>query len=228
MNRILVIEDEPSLRTDLLDFLSLRGFEAQGAATASEARAILAAGPSPAIVILDIGLPDGDGFDLAEDIRALHDSGILILTSRGSADDRVRGFESGADIYLVKHATLREIEAALNSLSRRLGNSDGRTRSWSLNPATWVLQAPDGRDTRLTATELAFIAALLEHNGEPCPRETLLERLARPNAHWDNPHLDSMVNRLRRKIKTATGQDAPIKSVYGVGYAFGAVGEITE
>lgn len=231
MTRILVVEDEPSLRTDLVDYLTMRGFAAAGVGTARELRTVVTAPNPPAIVILDIGLPDGNGFDLAGEIRDHIDCGIIMLTALGEADDRIRGFESGADIYLVKHSSLREIEATVHSLLRRLQDpritAAGRVPDqWVLDRSAWHLVAPNRIEVKLTATELAFIAALLDNVGQPCSRETLAEMLARPQTNWDNRHLDAVVNRLRRKIKETAQLEAPIKMVYGRGYAFSAPGRI--
>ncbi|WP_341912815.1 response regulator transcription factor [Ferrovibrio terrae] len=231
MTSLLVVEDEPSLRNDLVEYLTMKGFDVRGVGTAQGLRQALAGPVTPAIVILDIGLPDGNGLDLAAEIRATLDCGIIMLTALGEADDRVRGFESGADIYLVKHSTLREIEATVQSLLRRL--QDPRNRAvgrlpdqWRLDRATWTLAAPNSSAIKLTATEFAFIVALMERGGQPCSREDLTQLLARPQTNWDNRHLDAVVNRLRRKIKDYAQIEAPIKMIYGRGYAFSAPGSI--
>lgn len=230
MTRILVVEDEPSLRTDLVDYLAMRGFAAEGAASARELRAALGTGEAPAIVILDIGLPDGSGFDLAREIRKQFDCGIIMLTALNEADDRVRGFDSGADIYLVKHSSLREIEATVNSLLRRLRDPNPAAGQqpdcWLLSRSSWQLQAPNRREVKLTATEFAFIAALLDNTGQPCSRDALAKVMARPQTTWDNRHLDAVVNRLRRKIREHTNIEAPIRMIYGRGYAFSAPGQV--
>ncbi len=226
MTHILIVEDEPRLRQDLGDFLELRGFEVATAATAREMRAALAGPAVPEVVILDVGLPDGNGFDLAKEIRESRDCGIIMLTAFGDSGDRIRGFDSGADIYLVKHSTLREIEAAIRSLLRRTGHPPGAANSaperWILDTADWTMTAPDGQLLTLTATEFAFLNLLCNRHGEVCPREELVAALARPNGHFDNRHLDAIVSRLRRKIERATGLPPAIKVVYGVGYAFTA------
>lgn len=231
MTRILVVEDEPSLRSDLVEYLTMRGFDTEGLGSAQALRAALDRPEPPTIVILDIGLPDGSGFDLAVEIRARLDCGIIMLTALGESDDRVRGFESGADIYLVKSSTLREIEATVHSLLRRLqdprSTAAGRVPDqWRLNRSTWHLQAPNRHEIKLTATELAFVAALMERGGQPCSRDDLAQILARPQANWDNRHLDAVVNRLRRKIKETARIDPPIKMIYGRGYAFSAPARI--
>ncbi|HVH48778.1 MAG TPA: response regulator transcription factor [Sphingomicrobium sp.] len=226
MTRILIVEDEPRLRQDLGDFLELRGFEVSRAATAQETRAAFADGSRPAVVILDVGLPDGNGFDLASEIRQSHDCGVIMLTAFGDSADRVRGFDSGADIYLVKHSTLREVEAAIRSLLRRTATlpepADSGKGRWVLDRASWTMIAPDGRGLKLTATEFAFLNLLCGRQGEVCGRDELVTALARPGGHFDNRHLDAVVSRLRRKFERATNIPSAIKVVYGVGYTFTA------
>lgn len=226
MTHILIVEDEERLRKDLVDFLGLCGFAASGVATAQELYQALAEGPSPDVIILDVGLPDGDGFALAGQIRETRPCGIIMLTALGDSDDRIRGFESGADIYLVKHSTLREIEAAIRSLLRRKGSLFGPTNGsgdqWMLDGTNWSLTAPNHRSLRLTATEFAFLSVLCSRGGGTCQREELMETLARPRPNFGNRHLDAIVSRLRRKIEESTSLPAPIKVVYGVGYTFTA------
>lgn len=226
MTHILIVEDEPRLLQDLGDFLALRGFDVTGAATARDMRAVLTNGPRPAVIILDVGLPDGNGFDLATEIRQSHDCGIIMLTAFGDSADRIRGFDSGADIYLVKHSTLREVEAAIRSLLRRTGNlsmtADGEKGRWILDTANWVMIAPDGQALKLTATEFAFLSLLCKRPGEVCVRDELVTALARPGGHFDNRHLDATVSRLRRKFERTANIPSAIKVVYGVGYTFTA------
>jgi DNA-binding response OmpR family regulator len=221
---ILIVEDEHRLRKDLMDFLTLAGFSAAGAASAREMREALAGGERPAIVILDVGLPDGNGFDLAVEIRRALPCGIIMLTALGDSDDRIRGFDSGADIYLVKHSTLREIEAAIRSLMRRAGGppsaGKGDDEQWVLDGKNWVLTAPNQHKLKLTATECAFMSALFKQGGGVCKRDELVDTLTRPKTYFDDRHLDAIVSRLRRKIEQHSKLPAPIKVVYGVGYTF--------
>ncbi|WP_293810657.1 response regulator transcription factor [uncultured Bosea sp.] len=222
---ILIVEDETRLRKDLVDFLGLCGFAASGVGTAYELQQTLEEGPAPDVIILDVGLPDGNGFELASQIRRTHRCGIIMLTALGDSDDRIRGFESGADIYLVKHSTLREIEAATRSLLRRNGSlptpANSQGDRWVLDGTNWFLTAPNHRSLKLTATEYAFMSALCSRGGT-CQREDLMETLARPRSSFGNRHLDAIVSRLRRKIEDSTSLPAPIKVVYGVGYTFTA------
>ncbi|WP_367716614.1 response regulator transcription factor [Nitratireductor sp. GISD-1A_MAKvit] len=229
MNRILVIEDDESLRCDLVDYMCLQGFEASGVATAAELETALRREDLPDVVILDLSLPDGDGYCLAREIRAKLNCGIIMLTAHGDTESRVRGFESGADIYLVKHTALREIAAAIHSLLRRLPQERAQreaSHEWTLDAVSWILQTPEGRAIKLTATEKTFVEALMENAGKPCSREELASILSRRQTTFENRHLDAVASRLRRKISNHTDKAAPIKSVYGIGYSFSAVGTI--
>ncbi len=228
MSRILIVEDEDALRADLVDYMGLNGFDAVGVGTKADMRARLDASELPDVIILDISLPDGNGFELAQDIRARLNCGIIMLTAHGDPESRVQGFDSGADIYLVKHTSLREICAAVQSLLRRLTpeTQAGSQPQWHLDATAWKLLAPDGAVVPLTATENVFVSTLIERSGETCTRDELSRVLSRRQTQFDNRHLDAVVSRLRRKIHGRTTSEQPIKSVYGVGYTFGASGRV--
>lgn len=228
MIRVLVVEDEAALRVDLVDYLDMRGFEARGIGCAHDWPEAVADFP-PDIAILDVGLPDGNGFALADDARRTLNCGVIMLTAHGDPENRIRGFQSGADIYLVKHSTLQEVEAATLALFRRLQKAEPPAAQvaeqpvcWVLDRAAWTLVAPDGAAASLTATERAFLTVLIAKGGEPCTRAELTEILSRPQARFDDRHLDAVVSRLRKKIAGVTEAEGPIRSAYGVGYAFGA------
>lgn len=227
---VLVVEDAEGPRVDLVDYLSLKGFQAAGVGSGAEARQALAV-RLPDVIVLDIGLPDGNGFDLARDIRSRYGltCGIIMLTGFASVDDRVEGLASGADIYLVKHASLREIEANIRGLLRRLsaaGPGDAppapapSPAGWRVEPQSWRLIAPSGTAVQLTATEFACVAALFRCRGTPVPRGDLIEALDRPSMRYNDRNLDALISRMRRKVAGACGADLPISVVYGVGYVF--------
>lgn len=229
MNRILIVEDDEFLRCDLVDYMCLQNFDATGIGTAAELADALGGGRLPDVVILDITLPDGDGFCLARDIRSKLDCGIIMLTAHGDTESRILGFESGADIYLVKHTALREIAAAVHSLLRRLPQEPAlkeANKAWVLDAVSWILRAPDGQAIKLTATEKTFVETLMENAGKPCSRDELASILSRRQTTFENRHLDAVASRLRRKISSLTNTEAPIRSVYGIGYSFSANGTI--
>lgn len=217
--RILVVEDEPALRTDLADYLTSKGYTVEVSATAGETLRQLARA-MPDIVVLDLGLPDGDGMQIAADIRRRFGfaCAIVMLTAYADADHRVQGMRTGADLYLTKSASLREIEACCAGVWRRLQETPASIRrqpAWTLSEADWRLVAPGGQSVELTATEMQFLSALMIRAGAVCPRRTL-----GPRANSRN--LDATVRRLRRKIETVCGEPSPFKTVYGRGYVFTA------
>lgn len=225
--RIVVVEDEPSLRMDMVDYLQAHGYDAVGCATAAAFRAELDNNAAPDLVVLDVNLPDGNGFSLARDLRQDSTCGIVMLTMRSTPGDRVEGLESGADAYLVKHSSLREIEATIRSVLRRLQRSSAPMAApggapWLFQPLEWYLQAPGGGEIRLTGSEVAFLRVLVEKAGKPCTREEIQRALARPNQRSDDRAIDAMVRRLRRKISEHGGEEPPIKMIYGIGYSFSA------
>ena len=225
LNRVLVVEDEDRLRMDIVDYLRLAGLTADGVGTAAALRAEMAGETPPRAIVLDVGLPDGSGFDLATEIRARHSCGIVMLTGLVESEHRIRGFDSGADVYLVKDTPLREIEACVRALLRRTGDTATTAapengQGWILDSQEWVLFDPDRNALRLTATEFSFLNALCGSTEPVARREDLVVRLARPRVQFDNRHLDAVVSRLRRKIGGGTGREAPIRSVYGIGYTF--------
>lgn len=227
MSTVLVVEDEPVLRTDLVDYLNANGIAAEGAGSAKEMRDVLQAQGRGRlqIIILDVGLPDGSGFDLAEEIRADSDCGIIMLTAYNEAQDRIRGFEAGADIYLVKQAPLNEVLAATQSLLRRISaNGTGQEPSgnWCLDTVRWRLRTPGSVEVKLTAAEFTLLTALMENEGRPSSREELIERVSRPNTFSDGRHLDAVVSRLRRKVRGQANEELPVKVVYGNGYVLTA------
>lgn len=234
MPDVLVIEDAEIPRTDLVDYLTLKGFRAAGVGTGEEARAVLAA-ELPTIVVLDICLPDCSGFDLAREIRDHHGlaCGIVMLSGLGSIEDKVEGMSSGADIYLVKNASLREIEANVRSLARRLSGPspaspapslpappEPTVADWRLDPASWRLTAPNEATVLLTATEFACLSRLSECRGSPVSRGDLIAALDRPSMRYNDRNLDALISRLRRKVERACGLELPVSVVYGVGYVF--------
>ncbi|WP_342760727.1 response regulator transcription factor [Azospirillum thermophilum] len=126
MARIVVVEDEADLRDDLVEYLERCGYEVRGAASGSELDAVLEQGTAD-VIILDVNLPDEDGFSIARRIRTASNAAIIMLTARSSLIDRVIGLELGADVYLVKPVNFREVEAQIKALLRRQGSEVGLT-----------------------------------------------------------------------------------------------------
>jgi len=174
--------------------------------------------------ILDIGLPDGNGLELISKIRDKYGDacGIVMLTAFDNPDYRVSALDDGGDAYLVKQASLREIESTLTSVLRRVPHADEPVvleQGWMLDREGWSLYDAKGVAIPLTFKELTFLLELAGCAPDICPRTQLVEVLGagRP---FDDRNLDTIVRRLRSKILDATGGEAPIRVAYGVGYGF--------
>lgn len=223
--RVIVVEDNRDLRESTVEYLKLAGHDVTGVGSCLEFyRAI--AESSYAIAVVDVGLPDQCGFLLAEYMRKNTAMGIIILTARDAVEDRVRGYDAGADLYLVKPVDCRELAAAITSLAMRLGDRPPAparavaSDSWHLDRRTWHLVPPSGPAILLTAKEMQFVECLAAKAGKPVGRDTPLAALGYRDDEYANRALDSLVRRLRRKIEEHVRMPLPIKTVHAVGYCF--------
>ncbi|CAO3421446.1 Two-component transcriptional response regulator, OmpR family [Azospirillum doebereinerae] len=236
---IVVVEDENSLRSDMVEYLRNCGFEAMGARTGVELDGLLTSRPA-SVVILDVNLPDEDGFKIAARLRDTHSVGIIMVTARSSSVDRIVGLEIGADAYLVKPVELRELEAQVKSLLRRLSeraaeapvaalapselpggesNDEGR---WTLDSTEWALTSPTGVRIGLTSMEMKLTGLLAGQARKPATRDQISQALYSRRWNPEDRSIDTVVGRLRHKVEASIGGAAPLKSVHGVGYVFSA------
>jgi two-component system response regulator MprA len=217
---VLLVEDDDELRGVLGRGLREEGFEVDFAGTGADAldqvdRAV------PDLLVIDIGLPDADGRDLCQALRARGiQTPVLFLTARDAVVDRISGFDAGGDDYLAKPFAFVELVARLHALLRR-SSSDGTLESggMTLDPVTHSIK--DGAiEVPLTPTEFRLLARLFAGTGEAVRRRDLV-RAGWPHGAFVRPNtLDSYVARLRRKLKRFDG--APeIVTVHGVGYRLG-------
>lgn len=236
---IIVVEDEMSLRSDMIEYLISCGFQALGARDGTELDRLLQRHDA-AIIILDVNLPDEDGFKIAARLRENHNAGIIMVTARGSTVDRVVGLEIGADAYLVKPVELRELEAQVKSLLRRLSERTAETvhtangtamdgaadpgdeARWLLDPTEWSLTNPAGVRISLTSMEMKLTSLLAAQARKPATRDQISQALYNRRWNPEDRSIDTVVGRLRHKVEGAVGGPAPLKSVHGVGYVFSA------
>ncbi len=232
---IVVVEDEASLRRDMIEYLRSCGFDAVGAKNGRELDEQIATRPV-SLVVLDINLPGEDGFKIATRLRENPAIGIIMVTARGSTVDRVVGLELGADAYLVKPVEMRELEAQAKALLRRLETSSSAAApsqqpssqpaadeaSWVLDATAWALTSPAGVRVSLTSMEMKLVSLLAGQARQPATRDQI--SVALYNRRWnpDDRSIDTVVGRLRHKVENAIGETAPVKSVHGVGYVFSA------
>ena len=225
--RILLVEDEATISEPLAESLGRDGFEAEVAATLAGAREALRREP-PDLVLLDVMLPDGDGRDLAREIRQGSDVPIVMLTARGEEIDRVLGLELGADDYVVKPFSSQELTARIRAIMRRGRAREQRSPleigSLRLDPASRTL-TKDGEPIELAAREFDLLHMLMANAGEVVRRERIMDEVWDP--HWFGPTktLDVHISWLRKKIEDDPSHPTYITTSRGVGFRFRPVEE---
>ncbi|HET6309358.1 MAG TPA: response regulator transcription factor [Rhodopila sp.] len=221
---ILVVEDEPRLRERLARYLSSEGFRVTAAADATEARTQLRA-IDPDLMVLDVMMPGETGLDLTQSLRQdqRHDLPILLLTARGAPEDRIAGFEAGADDYLGKPFEPRELVLRIRALLRRAppaASADPpagpiRIGGAEFDPARGELRDATG-PIRLTGGEAALLTALARKPHEVLSREEIAEALGMDDS--GERAIDVQVVRLRRKIEADPREPRFLHTVRGRGY----------
>ena len=225
--RILVVEDEEGISEPLLDHLTREGFDAEVAGSLEEAREAYARA-APDVVLLDVMLPDGDGRDLAREIRSSSDVPIIMLTARGEEIDRVLGLELGADDYVVKPFSARELVARIHAILRR-GAGTARLGPITVGAITLDPGArtctKDDTPVELAAKEFDLLHYLMANAGTVLRREQIMDEVWDP--HWFGPTktLDVHVSWLRKKIEDDPANPVYIVTVRGVGFRFAAPDE---
>jgi len=225
--RILVVEDEEAISEPLAESLEREGFAAEVAPTLELARAAFLR-EAPDLILLDVMLPDGDGRDLARDIRKESDIPIVMLTARGEEIDRVLGLELGADDYVVKPFSVRELTARIRAIMRRGRGTERRgpieVGNLQLDPGSRTL-TKGGEPVELAAREFDLLHLLMASAGEVVRRERIMDEVWDP--HWFGPTktLDVHISWLRKKIEDDPSDPRYITTIRGVGFRFLAPGE---
>jgi two-component system OmpR family response regulator len=216
--RLIVAEDDLGLRSILVRGLREEGFEVQAVDRASELLERVAAG-EPDVLIIDIGLPDADGRDACQALRAHGVTApILFLTARDSLPDRLSGFASGGDDYLTKPFAFAELVARLRALIRRGGiDTIAQVGDLQLDPAAHAISCR-GRRSQLTPTEFRLLARMAAQAGTPVRRRELVQTAWPHGAIVRTNTLDVYIARLRRKLRGLPGAPG-IVTVHGVGYS---------
>ena len=209
--KVLVVEDDPAVAEPLLAGLRRNGIETEHVAYASQ---VVAAAQGVDVVLLDLGLPDGDGLDVLRELRRTSDVPVIIATARGDETDRIVGLELGADDYVVKPFSVRELAARVRAVSRR------RRVESSLETGRLVVDrnrhvvTVDGVAIELTAKEFDLLAVLAEEPGRAVTRQELFSRVWDPVWIGTGKTLDVHIASLRKKL----GQAELVETVRGVGY----------
>ncbi|NDZ17372.1 two-component system response regulator BaeR [Variovorax sp. WS11] len=219
---ILIVEDEPKLARLLVDYLQADGFACSVVADGLEALPAVRE-RAPALVILDLMLPGRDGVSICRELRGFSTVPVIMVTARVDEVDRLLGLEVGADDYICKPYSPREVVARVRAQLRRVGWT-GRvpaTDKGGLAMDDAALRATiRGRALDLTPAEFRLLRTLAAQPGRVFSRNDVLDRLHNDSRAITDRAVDSHVRNLRRKLTTATDGVDPIRSVYGVGYAF--------
>ncbi|MGH8055248.1 MAG: response regulator transcription factor [Stenotrophomonas sp.] len=218
---ILVLEDDVEMREEVvMPGLRDYGFAVAGVGTAAGLYEALKT-RTPEVVILDVGLPDADGFSVAQAVRALLPSiGVVMLTGHGAVDEQVRGLSQGADAYLVKPVQIELLAVCIHSLLRRLHGPIAplAMNRWHFDPEGWCVVSPQRRTVALTKSEQRMMVRLAGSLGRLVTREQLAAAMTDNIDDFDLHRIESLVHRLRRKVLDQIGERLPLVAVHGKGY----------
>ena len=228
---IAIVDDEPDVLTVLRQALEGVGFRVQGFSTA---RAYEAAAPriSPAVCLIDLGLPDRDGLALVYKVAQEQGAAVMIVSGRGGVQDKVAGLELGADDYIVKPFDPAEVVARIRVLLRRAERSEAggpRRRAgfagWEADFDTYQLTAPDGEILRLSRAEGELLRLFLETPNRLLSRAQIQDGVGGAAGDGFDRAVDVRVSRLRTKLRDDPKNPVLIRTIYGAGYIF--VGDVT-
>ena len=223
--RILIIDDDERICRLVKRYVEKDGFDIVSANCTEDARTQLN-DDAIELILLDVMLPDTDGFTLAEEIRKTSTTPIIFLTAKAEIDDKVCGLEIGADDYITKPFEEKELIARIQSVLRRSKNSNGlKTNNklaefsgWSLNFLKQTLSSPEGKNVEITSTEYTLLSKLINRSNNTIKREEILNILS--GREWSplDRSADMAISKLRKKIETNPRKPEIIKTIRNKGY----------
>jgi DNA-binding response OmpR family regulator len=220
---VLVVDDEPTIREIVVGYLEREGYRTLEAADGDRARALVEQDP-PDLVVLDLMLPGTDGLELCRWIRSRSRLPVIMLTARGEESDRIVGLELGADDYVTKPFSPRELAARVRTVLRRAepeGGPDERLafEELSIDAATREV-TKNGKGLKLTAREFDLLWFLASHPRRVFSREQLMRRVWGYAAALDTGTVTVHIRRLREKLEDDPSHPRHLETVWGVGYRF--------
>jgi two-component system OmpR family response regulator len=226
--RILVVDDDPGICEVLCEFLGRHGYAVEAAGNAREMDAALKA-RAPDVVVLDLMLPGEDGLSICKRLAAAGGPPVIMLSAMGEETDRIIGLELGADDYLPKPCSPRELLARVRAVLRRRGEPAsaglGATviafDGWRLDLVRRELASPHGVTINLSAGEFGLLRAFVERPQRVLTRDQLLDLARNPASEAFDRAIDVQISRLRRKLDDGSGREL-IRTVRGEGYVFAA------
>jgi two-component system response regulator BaeR len=213
---ILIVEDEPDLSAIVFDYVTAAGYAAEVVADGRTALARIRRAP-PTLVVLDLMLPGMDGLALCKAVRAFSDVPIIMTTAKVQELDRLLGLETGADDYLCKPFSPRELVARIKAVLRRYGKRDAGARLIEVDEPTRPISV-QAQPLELTPTEYSLFAAMAKRPGVIFARAQLLDLASRDSLDVADRAIDSHIKNLRRKLALVLPDVEIIRSVYGLGY----------
>ena len=228
MKKILVLEDEPNIRSFVVINLRRNGYEPIEAANGAEAISQLEKNPDISLALLDVMLPDIDGFEVCRRIRASGSKiGIIMLTAKSQEIDKVTGLMTGADDYVTKPFSPAELTARVDALVRRLGNGANQKPSYEISSGPFLLNTrnrtleKDCRRLKLTQIEYLLIKLFMENPGRAMSREDILRAVWGEDFTGELKTVDVNIRRLRIKIENDPTEPEYLTTVWGYGYKWG-------
>ena len=220
--RILIVEDEPKLAAVMADYLHIEGFETTSISDGAEVIPFIRT-PPPSLMLLDLMLPGRNGMDICREVRQFSTLPVIILTARVDEADRLRGLEIGADDYVCKPFSPREVVARVKAILRRTAPPVATTA-----PVATGLEVDqqfhsarlDGEELKLTPVELRMLALLMKSPGRIFPRDYLLNQLYDDHRVVTDRTIDSHIRNIRAKL-AAVNCDNVIETIHGVGFKLG-------
>ena len=219
--RILLVDDEVAIRRALAPLLRSRGYDVEAVGTGTDALNVMSTRPAD-LIVLDLGLPDMEGSEVCRSVREHSTAPIIVLSARGADVDKVAALDLGADDYVTKPFSLRELAARVRAVLRRKpGATPGGTSLYRgkhlVADFDAVAVTVDGDPVRLTRREFELLRYLVEHRNRVVSRDRLLERVWGFDQSIETRSVDVHVGRLRAKMGSAGRQ---IETVVGLGYRF--------
>lgn len=226
---VLIVEDDTDLRESITEYLRLSGYRVTGVGIG---KALYRAIDEETyhVAVIDLSLPDQSGLVLVDYLHRNTDMGIIILTATDTEESQLAGYQSGADLYLIKPISSSVLESAIARLVKRLNAKENapvrhepehEADCWTLHKDKWLLIPPYGQSISLTAMELRFLTKLATHPDNLATRSELLQEFYDRTDEYTGRALDALVRRLRNKLsKQQDVSSSPIKTVYGEGYCF--------
>ena len=230
---VIAVDDEPDILTLVREALEREGIEVHSAGSVSECLS-LSEKVKPDVYVIDLTLPDGNGFDLVRNLRERHEAGIVILSGRKDETDNVLGLELGADDYVIKPFRPREFAARVNAVMRRyrrpveqrtgeeapINQPDFEFGEYVVSTSARLVWDDQGREILLTTAEFDLLHALLVSRGRVVSRDHLMNAIKGRDWEAYDRAIDGLVSRLRKKLPAPPGRVHYIRTVHGAGYSF--------